>query len=248
MVLSKNEFLYLIVVVAAGFLLLVLFFFYLLFYNVKIRKQKEIEKLNAILETQENERRRIAEDMHDEVGPMLSAIKLQISNFAACPEEDLEEQIKQTSAYLDTVIQHVRTVVRNLSSKKLKEHGLVQSIIDIQSRVEKDSRIKFSFQQEGINGQMKETTEANVYRIISEMVNNSIKHSNCSEINLVLRMYEQNKLLLMYTDDGKVNRSPEGKTGMGLNNIISRVNILNGKLFTLPDFSHGAFYYITIES
>ena len=71
--------------------MLLLFFIIMIVLNVKIRKQKEIEKLNAILTTQENERKRIAEDMHDDIGPMLSAIKLQINSFTSVP---LKEEFK----------------------------------------------------------------------------------------------------------------------------------------------------------
>jgi signal transduction histidine kinase len=73
MVLSKDAFIYLIFIVATAILMLLLFFIVVLILNIRIRKQKEIEKLNAVITTQENERKRIAEDLHDEIGPMLSA-------------------------------------------------------------------------------------------------------------------------------------------------------------------------------
>src|SRR4030095_7257445 len=104
MVLSKEEYLYLIGIVALGFVLLLAFFIIVMFRNIKIRKQSEIEKLNAVILTEENERSRIAEDMHDEIGPMLSAIKLQINAFGSSQsKQELAEAIAQTSVHLDTV-------------------------------------------------------------------------------------------------------------------------------------------------
>src|ERR1041384_7641328 len=120
MLLPKDEFLYLIFAVAVAFLLLLLFFITILIINVKMRKQKEIEKLQAIIDTQENERKRIADDMHDEIGPLLSAIKLEINSYPAITlKENLENKIKSTSRHLDTVIENIRNTVRNLSYKNL---------------------------------------------------------------------------------------------------------------------------------
>src|ERR1043165_9819500 len=136
MLLSKEEFLYLICIVAITILLLLLFFIVVLVLNVKIRKQKEIEKLNAAITTQENERKRIAEDLHDDIGPMLSAIKLQINSFQTEPPEKLSSGVKQTSMHLDNVIQNIRSIVRNLSPAYMNRKGLIASIEDFEKLVE----------------------------------------------------------------------------------------------------------------
>jgi signal transduction histidine kinase len=249
MVLSKGEFLYLISIIAFGFLMLLLFFLIVMVLNVRIRKQKEIEKLNAILETQENERKRIAEDMHDEIGPMLSAIKLQINSFLSLQtKEDLESNIKETSGYLNVIIQNVRNVVRNLSPANLSNHGLVKSIEDFRNIIEKDGHIRFNFMNEGIGSRWKETAEINIYRMVNEMINNSLKHSNCNEINLALRMYEK-EFLVLYTDNGSIQEANAvNSSGMGVKNISSRANMMNGKVSTYRDFTRGAFYFITFEN
>lgn len=249
MVLSKDEFLYLIFIVAIAFMLLLLFFIIMVILNVKIRKQKEIEKLNAVITTQENERKRIAEDMHDEIGPMLSAIKLQINTFGShAIKEELEESIKETSNHLDTVIQNIRGIVKNLSPAQLHKQGLIQSIEDFRMIIKKDIRVQFNFQYDSIDEKWNEQAEANIYRIVHELINNSLKHSNCNEINLSLRRYEKT-FLIQYTDNGTMKMvTKNDSVGMGMQNIKSRVAMLGGKLINHNDFSHGAFYQITIES
>ena len=247
MVLSKDEFFYLIFMIAAAILMLLLFFIAVLILNVKIRKQKEIEKLNAIITTQENERKRIAEDLHDEMGPMLSAIKLQINNFVLAKDE-LEKNVKETSNHLDTVIQNIRRVVRNLSPSKLHSQGLIQSIEEFRVIIEKNNKIRFNLYHEGINNKWHEQAEAGIYRIVHELINNSLKHSNCNEINIALRVYEK-VCLILYVDNGSIpeNGVPKER-GFGLQNIQTRVQMLKGKLETHPDFSRGAFYEIKIEN
>ncbi len=249
MALSKDEFIYLIGLVAFAFLLLFLFFVFVMILNVKIRKQKEIEKLNAILATQEDERKRIAEDMHDEIGPMLAAIKLQINTFLNVQsKEELEKSISETSGYMNVVIQNIRSAVRNLSPSNLTSNGLIQSIEDFRSIIEKDNRIRFCFMNEGIRGEWKPNAEATIYRMVNEMINNSLKHSNCNRINLAFRMYKR-YFLILYTDNGNLQADFKNTSnGMGVKNIFSRVNMLNGKMSTHRDFSQGAFYHITFEN
>lgn len=249
MLLSKNEFLYLIFIVVGAIFLLLMFFLIMVVINVKMKKRKQIEMLSAVIATEENERKRIAEDMHDEIGPMLSAIKLQINAFVSSKtKEDLEVSVKETSVHLNEVIQNVRNIVRNLSPVKLVSHGLIQSIEDFRNLIEKNGRIKFCFMNHGITWPLREDAETNIYRIVSEMINNSLKHSSCNEIKLAFRMFEK-KFIILYTDNG--NQKPGEKSvsgGMGVGNIISRVGMLKGRICTKSDFNRGAFYYITLDN
>lgn len=247
MVLSKSEFLYLIGIVSMTILMLVAFFIVVMIYNIKIRKQKEIEKLNAIITTQENERTRIAEDMHDEIGPMLSAIKLMISSFSKSDDiTELNSQIQQASNHLDSVIQNIRNIVRNLSSANLHKIGLIQSLEDFRSIIERDNRIRFVLNHEGIIGQWIEEAEVNIYRILYELINNSIKHSNCNEIRILFHAFE-NTFEIFYSDNGHAE-SNLIVLGMGIRNVETRVKGLNGKLIKNDEFTEGAMYHIILEN
>lgn len=249
MVLSKDEFIFAISIIALAFLILLMFFLLVIVLNGKIRKQKEIQKLEAVLETQESERKRIAEDLHDEIGPMLSAIKLRMSSFTfSQTTQELETNIKETSTYLDIVIKNVRSIVRNLTPLTISNNGLIQSIEEFRDSIEKSNRATFSFVHLGIIGKWKTDAEAAIYRIVSEMINNSLRHSNCDHIDLVLRMYSKS-FLLMYIDNGTISANGKIQSeGNGLKNIASRVRLLNGEIISCEDFTKGAFYSITFEN
>lgn len=217
--------------------------------NGRKRKQKEIQALNAVLEMQESERKRIAEDLHDELSPMLSAVKLKINSIRQMQSTDeIEQIVKETTTYVDSIIQDVRLVVRNLSPTNLSKYGLVQSIEDFKNTVEKNNRIKFDFMHEGLEKRFKESAEINIYRILSEMINNSVKHSNCDAIKLLIKVYKD-KTSILYTDNGqKIQTEEKSHAGMGLRNITSRVNLFKGELHKKKDFSTGAFYQILFDN
>jgi signal transduction histidine kinase len=245
MVLSEKEYVYLIIIVAIGFSLLLAFFLSLLYLNVRIKKKKEIEKLNAIIETQEYERQRIAADIHDEIGPLLSSIKLNINNIENTNLHITRfDLISQTSNQLDNVIQRMRTIVRNLSLEKSGQPGLFVCIEEYKILIEKNGIIKFDFDHSVNLHPLSEMSETNIYRIISELINNSIKHSNCNLIKLTLNC-SIDALEIFYSDNGHNVISKYKSEGMGLKNINKRVELLNGKIKSSSTFTNGAKYKIT---
>lgn len=247
--LPKDQFIFFIVVIAVSFLILFSFFIMVIVLNAKKRKKREVEALNAVIDMQEFERKRIAEDMHDQIGPILSAIKLKINSIMQMKNiSEIENTIKETTSHMDTIIQHVRQVVRNLSPTKLNENGLIQTIEDFKNTIEDGHNIRFEFMHEGMEIRMREKAEINLYRIIAELINNSLKHSRCSFIKLIMKKYEK-ETIIIYTDNG--NNSEPFKTempGIGLKNIESRVNSFRGKLHRNENFANGAFYSITFDN
>lgn len=204
--------------------------------------------LNTLIDMQENERKRIAGDMHDQIGPMLSAVKLKINTLKLIDNHnELELLVNEITNNMDTVIRDVRQIVRNLSPTNLEKHGLVQAIEDFKSVIEKN-HIRFEFIQEGMENGMKENARMNIYRIIAELINNSLRHSDSSLIKLIMKSYEK-KTIIVYTDNGTVHDEDESPDhGMGLKSIESRVTSFRGKLFCKPDFINGAFYQITFDN
>lgn len=247
MVLSKDEFIFLITVFVLSALTLILFFIVVLYVNVKIRKQKEIEKLEAVLRTQESERQRISEDLHDDIGPMLSAIKLQVNSINHISADEVASTVNDTTLNLDRVIGEVRRIVRNISPFNIESDGLVATIENFRSTIQKSNKICFVFEHEGMATRFTPVVELNIYRIVHELINNSLKHSNCTEITVVLKRYSK-KSVLMYIDNGNVNISKLSADGMGMKNINNRVSLLNGKMSGKKDFSNGAFYYIVFDN
>ncbi len=248
MVLSKDEILYLIAVVSVAIFLLVFLFVVVVIGNVRRRQKAELEKLHALIAAEDKERSRIAKDLHDDLGPLLSGIKLQINLLnGKSGSGQLEEVLSSTSQQLDSAIGNVRYVVRNLMPPGLEKFGLVKSISDFQNIVSKSENIKFEFQHSGIERRFKGTVELTIFRIIHELINNSIKHANCGIIKLDFVLNDE-WLKISYKDNGKSPIKNGASPGMGLSNIESRVNLFNGKLKAPLDFSEGAKYEIEIRS
>jgi len=246
--LQKDQFLFFVVTSAFSIFILFLLFIFIRILNLKRRKQKEIEALNAMIDMQEIERKRLADDMHDQIGPMLSAIKLKINAIRQMHEaSEIRDVINETNSYIDVLIQDVRQVVRNLSPTNLEKQGLIQTIQDFKGVIEKNN-IRFEFAHEGIENSMKEKAKINIYRIVAELINNSIRHSHCTLIKLVMKVYEK-KTIILYTDNGSGNQEEQMEDhGLGLKNIESRVASFRGQLFQKKDFTDGAFYQISFDN
>jgi signal transduction histidine kinase len=226
---------------------LAVFFIIVLLINSRNRRLKKIEILNAMLAIQESERKRIAEDLHDDIGPMLSAIKLMINSFPSHAAEDLKKSISETSGHLDSVIQNIRGIIRNLSPTNMNRNGLISSIEDFRHLVAREGKIQFDFIHDDFSNKFSENAEINIYRIIHEMMNNSVKHSNCNLISLSMKT-DTDSLIIIYSDNGRKPGNLNNNNGMGVKNIEYRVRLLNGILKKSGDFSEGAFYHITFSN
>ena len=198
-------------------------------------KNKELELLKSIIETQESEREKIASNLHDEVGPLLSRLKLNItSHKRALQKNQLEvEKLEQESKFIDTIYDNVRTVSHDLSPSFLLKFGLVKAIRNFTSnfdtpKIEVVSEIN---DEELISNQI----IINVYRVLLELVNNTVKHDNSK--TLEIKILSNNDLLIVtFNHDGigitndDFNKLADQSNGLGLNSIQSRIIILNAKL------------------
>lgn len=245
--LSKDELLFVSIIIAATFSLLLLFFITVIVLNVRLRKKKQIEKLEAVIATEENERKRIAEDMHDELGPMLSAIKLKVSMIKNLESDvEIEKIVSEIINHLDSTIQNVREIIRNLSPTNLTRYGLVKSLEEFGSLIEGNKKIKFQFTYEGMEERLKESAEISLYRILVEMIHNSIRHSDCTVIQLIMKMY-CNQLMILYSDNGTKTFEEGASRGMGISNIHNRVRMLSGVIYTREENETVNFYQIILN-
>jgi signal transduction histidine kinase len=207
-----------------------------------VRQKAESDIKDAIIKTQENEQDRIAEDLHDDIGPMLSAIKLKISALSDANADEIRDSIGSIENYLNQAINDLRAVARNLSSQLIVKFGLEQSLNDNISMVSasKNINIRFNCHLKGFT--LNPLQEINFYRIIRELLNNSVKHSNCGNIDISIEA-ENNNLVLLYKDDGESSVKKTPSKSMGQINIRNRVNLLGGEIRKFTDeFQKGASY------
>lgn len=206
------------------------------------KKINDIEKnynrllLDTALNSEETERRRIAQDLHDDIGTMLSLTKLslnQLSKLVSKSGDEKEDLImKKSQSLVEETILHVRRITRDLVPTTLERFGLMEAIEEFIHKLEEDNNLVISFQANTEEfprqGQKLELT---LYRIMQELVNNAIKHASCSKIDISLEVNDQ-LIGLRVTDNG-VGFDPEkikenNLAGLGLLGIESRLAIVNG--------------------
>lgn len=196
-------------------------------------REAEQRVMEAIIQTEETERSRIAQDLHDGLGPVLSTIKLYFQVYKdstdAVKKEFLIDKLKTT---IDEAIKAVSEISRNLSPHVLRNYGFYAAIRQFIHQIEQTNLIRFTydFDQEHT---MHSNTAIFLYRAVSELINNSIKHAGCTTMHLKISM-ENSILKIVYSDNGKgfdvqkVLSKPT--TGSGLQNILNRINALNGNV------------------
>lgn len=187
--------------------------------------------LSTVLRTEEKERMRFSKELHDGLGPLLSSAKMSLSAISTGElSEGNVEIIGNTSYVIDEAIRCLREISNNLSPHVLGEFGLGRGVGNFVGRLGGIHDVKIDYATNLRGERFDADVEVILYRVICELVNNSLKHSGASEIALKLN-FEEGLLLLDYSDNGcGFNPSADGGSGMGLANITSRINTLSGKL------------------
>ena len=244
---SSEKELYQSILIVAGLVgvILVYLIVTIIRYHLK-RLRLNKEKIQAEIDTLEKERRRIASDLHDELGSLLSAVKLQINSLDTNDPED--QQIIQTSSYhIDTIITKVREISNNLMPNTLLRKGLRRAIEEYVDHVQKASQLQIKFVcTEELR--LQQSQEINIYRIIQEIIHNTLKHAKASYLIIQLTI-EGNSLLLMTADDGTgfdFFARAKDNPGLGLRNLQSRVEVMGGELSCMSETGKGTMYSFEI--
>lgn len=206
------------------------FFFVLINKYYKSLKKKQKEVLKNIIFSQDNERQRIARDLHDEMGPVLSNVIFKIDEISSVNPEMaiLKGRIKDD---LNHAINRIRQISHNLMPQSLKKYGLIDALSDMAHHNQYDN-FEFYFSTNVESIRLDDQTKLNIYNIVQELLYNSSKHSNASKVKLDLLFNElTHKLLISYIDNGVgLDEEITNKQGIGIKNIITRVNLMNGNI------------------
>jgi len=200
--------------------------------------RQQTEAAKQVIIAQEAEQKRIAEDLHDELGGNLAAIKmsLQRTNLTEAESAEINELIDKTST-------NARNISHNLMPPEFAETSLKQLLENNFRRLNAESDIHFDFYHTGTNHHFDKQEELMIYRIIMELTNNILKHSKASESTIQF-IYHEDHLALVAEDNGRGFYN-DTSNGIGLKNIESRVKYLNGSLDIDSD-SHGTTIMIQI--
>lgn len=234
----------LIVVAVVGIILFYYIVTIIRYQRRSLRMNKE--KIQAEIDTLEKERRRIASDLHDELGPLLSAVKLQI-NTLDTPDPTDQEIIGKSSVHIDTIIGKLREISNNLMPNTLVRKGLQRAIEELVSNNQQlyGLQIKFVCEQ---TLHLDPHKEVNLYRIIQEVLHNTVKHAEATYL-IIKIVIEQGRLILMTADNGKgfnYFNKVKDNPGLGLRNLQSRAEVMGGELSCQSEPGKGTMYTIDI--
>ena len=212
----------------------------------ELEDEMQINSMQSMIAGQEVERERIAKDLHDSLGGLLSAIKLQVDKIPVADEQGKKnsDAVKATDL-LDVAVSEVRTISQDLQPGALKSLGLVPALYDLVNRYQSTSGPDITFQHYDVPSVLDQNFALSIYRIIQEILNNAIKHAQASEIFVQLNI-QGDDMVVNVEDDG-IGFDPERKyTSMGLENIRSRVNYLKGTLDIDSRKGQGSSFFIHV--
>lgn len=236
--LQRNIIIGLLVVIAAAFAA----------YYIRSKEIKKIEiaqhseKLQMtfsekLLNQQEDERKRIAAELHDSLGQNLLIIKnmLDYITHSLSESNETKSQLEKLSAIALNSIEEVRTTASNLHPYQLKKMGLSKAISAMIRNFKQGTQININHEIDDVDGKISKESEAHIYRIVQEIMNNAIRHSDASEINISLK-YKNDNLIIMINDNGKgfnINNYESHESvsgGFGIIGIKERIRIIGAEI------------------
>lgn len=192
--------------------------------------------LDAVIVAQEEERERIAKDLHDGIGQQLSSIKMAVSNLANSFYDNAAQEgkkLNEISKLLDKSAKETRAISHQMMPASLKIFGLRPSVESMLEEAFMNTGIKYSFDYFKLQERYNEKIELSLYRICQELINNSIKHSQATEVNV--QLYQNKKSLVLAVEDNGIGiKLPLEKQGHGFLNIESRLSFINGTYHIEP--------------
>lgn len=208
-------------------------------HNLEIIKQRD-KHLSALVEVQENERKELAKELHDGVGQMLSGLRLGLSTLkVSLDKSNLNTfNINDLLNALDQTVTEVRGISHRMMPRILQEEGLVPAIQDMLEKSFKFSQVEWVFEHFGLKERYPENLEISLFRICQELVNNIIKHSEATKVNVQL-VQNQGYLILFVEDNGRGFLNDSSDKGIGLLNISTRLKNLHGEFKMEPSPESG---------
>lgn len=206
------------------------------------------EKNQAVMNAEINERRRLSAELHDGVGPLLSLSKLSLSNIIE--KNDIDESkrnhlLRSTHKNIEEVLKELKNISNNMSPMIFIDKGLREALKDLALRLTQLRRFEVHLSINGLNSKFKPYVEHALYRTTQEVINNVVKHSECSELNIQV-LQDNDELIVMIEDNGK-GFDPENlndNRGMGLKNSRLRIESLRGRF--LIDSTPGRGTIVTL--
>lgn len=219
----------------------------------ELETEKQLAATAAVLKGEAQERTRLAKDLHDGLGGMLSGIKFSLNrvkgNLVMTP--DNAQAFERSIDMLDSSIQEMRRVAHNMMPEMLLKYGLDTALKEFCSEIDRSDVMRVTYQSAGIsNATLEQTLAVTVYRIVQELVSNALKHSNACNVLVQVHRFAQEKALAITVEDDGIGFDPKQlnqSAGMGWQNIQSRVDFLKGRLDVQSSLGKGTSVMIEMN-
>ncbi len=211
-----------------------------------LQKENEITLLRATLETQENERERIGANLHDDIGPLLSSLKLYFRSEISESEASKKEELQSYIDILDDNIEQVRDFSRELVPSVLKKFGLETSIQELKRRLEKGNQVTLNYSIPA-SLQLDSSELLSLYRITQEACNNALRHGKADSIAITYKEEKQAGYTYTIKDNGQGFDINEDVKGLGLRNIEARAKAIGCTFEIVTSHNNGSTVIITKE-
>ena len=236
---QNRQILFVSVVIILLLLLLAVILAYLAYKNKQkaarslLQQKAEKKVLNAVVQTEYKERKRFAEELHDSMGALLSTLKLYVNELGDTSNTDEKQKLlNRANELLDETIGNARSISHKIMPASIKEQGLEYALRSLIEKINASGKIVVEFEAVGVQKHYEEMTELSIYRMLLEMINNTLRHAGASKIEISL-IHTNNTLYLTYSDNGvgfdMKNALQSNQGGIGLANILSRIEIIGGK-------------------
>lgn len=219
--------------------------------NIAKRKATEQKMISMIIETEEKERKRFAADLHDELGPILSTLKLYTDLLKKDEFNKISraEVLKNVDELSDLAIRTAKEISARITPTILHDFGLATAIQEFCKYIDKTGVISIQLNTDKYAVKTRSLVETVLYQSTKELINNTIKHASAENITIELRS-TNNQIVLYYRDDGigfDVDKQLDLSLGLGLNNIVNKVRTIKGNCDFLSKIGEGLMLVITVK-
>lgn len=201
-------------------------------HQQKMTFQKEM--LSSTVNTQENERSRIARELHDDISSKLNVINMNLNMLRLKIEgQDQQKMMEDIGSSLNVAIERTRSISHELMPPMIAKFPLSDALVDLSGQINRSEILNMEIQGAENLKDVEGLEKLHIFRIIQELCNNTMKHANATRIDLDIDSGNSH-LTFMYSDDGKGFPKSEYRKGMGMLNIESRLQVLHGFMDVLP--------------
>jgi len=211
-------------------------------------KEQELTTIDAMIEGQEKERQRIANDLHDDLGGLMATVKLHFNSLHSKIKDDTDELYDKTTRLLDEAYHKIRAIAHAKNSGVIAKQGLLRAIEQMAEKISAANGIAIEVKDFGLDNRLENSLELTLFRIVQELLTNIIKHANATKVNIHLTNHGDT-LNILVEDNGvgfHTDKIFTDSNGMGLKSIDKRIAHLEGTLHLESEPGKGATVIIDI--